>query len=363
MSTFSFSQLAIKSVAAAVPAHVHTFDQSSRRAARFSKQMGIYEVHISVTEQTALDLGYVALKQALAHVGWQAQDLDLLIFDTQTPDFRGAVGDSLLLHKYLQLKESCAVFDMTMGCAALPYLITVAGSLMNSSPDLHRAAILTGDSKWINFKDTAEIEATAAHLSGEGTGVMLLERAPAAPLTTQIFAQGQGYLHLFNLPSLKNTWQRSEEYILPDGARWHVGSSNNKNYMNGMAIHEFVTGPVCDHIKKLWGDKLDSFDYVVFNQSNQQMLDCVCANLKLSPEKMLTSLKHYGNTSCASPLVTICDHSNELNAGAHLFSACSGIGLTWGFMDYHLPANAVLPIIPTDHRFTEHMLQPVTSEA
>ncbi len=74
MSTFSFAQLAIKCVAAAVPAHVHTFDQSSRRAARFSKQMGIDEVHISVTEQTALDLGYVALKQALAHVGWQAQD-------------------------------------------------------------------------------------------------------------------------------------------------------------------------------------------------------------------------------------------------------------------------------------------------
>ena len=157
MSTFSFAQLAIKCVAAAVPAHVHTFDQSSRRAARFSKQMGIDEVHISVTEQTALDLGYVALNSALEHVGWQPQDLDLIIFDTQTPDFRGAVGDSLLLHKYLQLKESCVVFDMTMGCAALPYLITVAGSLMNSSPDLHRAAILTGDSKWINFKDAAEI--------------------------------------------------------------------------------------------------------------------------------------------------------------------------------------------------------------
>lgn len=49
MSTFSFSNLAIKAVAAAVPAHVHTFDPNSRRAARFSKQMGIEQMHISLT--------------------------------------------------------------------------------------------------------------------------------------------------------------------------------------------------------------------------------------------------------------------------------------------------------------------------
>lgn len=365
MSSFSFEQISIKAVAAAVPAHVHTFDQSSRRAKRFSQQMGIDEVHISLTEQTSLDLGYVALANSLEYVGWPAQELDLVIFNTQSPDFRGGVGDSILLHKYLNLREDCAVFDLPVGCAALPYLMAIAGSMMSCAHDINKVAILAGDTKWMQYESSEEISTKAIHLSGEGTGVMLLERNSVGTpsLNVEIFAQGKGYLNLFNLPSLKNAWHRSEEYILPDGARWHVGSSDSKNYMNGMAIHEFVTQEVCSRLKERWGTKLPNYDFFAFHQANQQILNLLCTNLGIAPERMLSSLKHYGNTSTASVLITLCDNDTKLKEGGHVFSASYGMGFTWGFIDLVLPPNVVLPIVSTEHSFTEHMLQPVPAES
>lgn len=363
MSTFSFSHIALKTVAAAVPAHVHTLDPSSRRAARFSKQMGIDEVHISLTEQTALDLGYVALNQTLSHVGWEAPELDLVIFNTQSPDFRGGVGDSNLLHKYLELKESCAVFDLTVGCAALPYVLAVAGSMMSYADDIKKVAVLIGDTKWMQYHNPEEISAAPVHLSGEGTAVMLLEKEDAPTLKVELFAQGQGYLHLLNLPSLKNSWQRSTDYLMPDGAHWHVGDLDNKHYMNGMAIHEFVTQDICARIKERWGDKLSDFDYFAFHQANGQILSAVCTNLGIAPERMLSSLKHYGNTSGASALITLCANADQLRDGGHIFSASYGMGLSWGFVDMTLPAQAVLPVTTTEQRLTEHMLQPLTPEA
>ena len=89
MASFSFFNIAIRAISTAVPVDVKKFDLSDRQAARFVKQMGIEQVHISLSEQTIVDLGYVALKQALAKANWSTDDLDLLIVNTQSPDFAG----------------------------------------------------------------------------------------------------------------------------------------------------------------------------------------------------------------------------------------------------------------------------------
>ena len=76
MASYSFEHVAIRALATAVPDHVKTFDQSTPKVQRFVKQIGIEQVHISVSEQTPVDLGYVALNEALAQSGWDASCLD-----------------------------------------------------------------------------------------------------------------------------------------------------------------------------------------------------------------------------------------------------------------------------------------------
>ena len=154
MSKLSFNNVAIRAITAAAPSHVQVIDTEIRTNARFVAQMGIAQRHISVTEQTSLELGYVAVKDALDKAGWQTSDLDLLIFNTQFPDFN--VGNSFLLQHYLSLRPDCLVFDQIVCCAALPYVLTTACTYLQQ-PNIKRAAIVlrTFGTKKIDFLEMA----------------------------------------------------------------------------------------------------------------------------------------------------------------------------------------------------------------
>lgn len=376
MSSFSFDHLTLRTVAAAVPRHVITLDTSERRVAKFVKQMGIKQVHISITQQTPLDLGAVALEQALAHVGWQAQDLDLVLFDTQSAYFYGGVGESSLLHHYFNLRENCAVFDLPVGCSAFPYSLTTACAMAQNSADIKRIALFNGDITWHKFHSKDELLRQQEHLFGEGTGVVLLEKnnapgtggapgAGGAPITTKLFALGHGYQDLFFYPNASHIWNlTAPSLVMPDGTQvaHEPGDSKLSLYMNGIAIHEFSTTKIANSIKEHYGAALKDFDYYVFHQANRQILQALTTSLELDPAKVLISLEHYGNTSAASALITICAQLAELKRPAHVFNASFGIGLSWGFSDFVLEPGTILPIIETDHHFTEHCLQPVTPE-
>ena len=361
MASFSFSNIAIRAISTAVPVDVKKFDLSDRQAARFVKQMGIEQVHISLYEQTIVDLGYVALKQALAKANWSTDDLDLLIVNTQSPDFAGGAGDAALLHYYMGLKESCAFFDTSMGCAAVPTLLTIAGSLLNNQQQPKRIAIVTGDTMWNQYRDKLSIESKTHMLAGDSASVLLIEKQESAPtIETMLFGDGSGYKHLIFLAGVKSVWHQSDSYIVPDGAQVSIDNSTQwSGYMNGIAIHEFATGRVCESIKKYYNDKLNSYDYVVFHQANKQIVKTLATKLQLDSSKVLSSLDRYGNNSSASPLLVICDHLSKLDHDVHIFNASFGIGLSWGFSDFVLSPDVVCPIIETEQHFTEHMLKPV----
>lgn len=363
MPSFQFSNVAIKAIATAVPANIKKFDISNRQTARFVKQMGIEQVHISITEQTAVDLGYVALQQALDKVGWSASDLDMLIVNTQTPDFIGGAGNAALLHHYMKLNENCGILDTSAGCAAVPHVLSIAGSVLESQSHVNRIAAVIGDIQWMSYCNPEHIESTDHMLFGESVGVVLLEKQKHAPeLEIKLFADGDGYKYLMILNGVKNLWhQNGTEVQMPDGARftsnfsgkmWHI-------YMNGIAIHEFSTGRVCDCIKEYYGSKLNNYDYIVFHQANKQIINTLTSNLNLDASKVLSSIANYGNNSGASPLVAICDHLYDIKDSVHIFNASFGIGLTWGFVDFILNPDVVCPIVYTDHVFKEHACVPV----
>lgn len=363
MSSFTFHNVALRAFAVAVPRHVITADTSDRRTAKFVKQMGVEQVHLSITEQTPLDLGYVALKHALAQVGWQPQQLDCVVFDTQVPDFWGGSGNSSLIHHYLDLREDCATLDLTVGCAAFPYALSVACSILSSSSDVKRLALLIGDCVWYLQGSKAELLANKQHLFGDATGVVLLEKSDfghTPEIKTKLFAQGHGYINLFAAPSGRDNWHMdADQFVLPTGITVANHQGRVLMHMNGMAIHEFSTGKVVDTIKEHYGAKLQDFDYYVFHQANRQILDAITARLELNPDQVLISFDQYGNTSSCSALTTICHQLHDLDKPARIFNASFGIGLAWGFSELVLEPGTVSAIIETDHHFTEHVLKPV----
>lgn len=362
MSKLSFNNVAIRAITAAAPSHVKVIDTGIRTNARFVAQMGIAQRHISVTEQTSLELGYVAVKDALDKAGWQTSDLDLLIFNTQFPDFN--VGNSFLLQHYLSLRPDCLIFDQIVCCAALPYVLTTACTYLQQ-PNIKRAAIVLGDTVWSMYPNKKALLQADRFTFGDGTAVMLLEQVDhAPPLDTYLYADGSGFKYLFNSTySIRNAWRNYERYLTPDGTphgKRDLGYSYY--YMNGFYITLFASKNMSDQIKQIWSDQISAYDYYAFHQGNKQIIDMLSLALHLPKHKVLTSFEEYGNTNGASPLITLCHRLAHNEQAMHIFNASMGAGLAWGFTDMQLDPNVIQPVLFTDLVFDDLLFKEVTAE-
>lgn len=103
--------------------------------------MGLFRRHITVTEHTGLDYSLKVVKCVLERYWWDKYSLDVLIVDVQTPDIFSGTGAVMPLPRYLELPENCAVFDMTVGCAASPYALDIVCNYLRPS-DIHRVGLV-----------------------------------------------------------------------------------------------------------------------------------------------------------------------------------------------------------------------------
>ena len=119
MAHLTFPNIKIRAVAAAPPVYTQVVDTLDPFLAKFVAQMGISHRHISLTEQTALDLGYVALQQALDKAGWDKDELALVIFNNQTPDYCGGAGNAMTpVASLVTPSPSFAIASLIRWCTA-----------------------------------------------------------------------------------------------------------------------------------------------------------------------------------------------------------------------------------------------------
>src|SRR5271165_4762374 len=89
-----------------------------------TKMSGITERRVTAPGQTASDLAYTAAQRLLAARNIPAEEIDLIVFATQTADYQ-IPATACVLHGRLGLSESCAAFDINLGCSAFPYALSV----------------------------------------------------------------------------------------------------------------------------------------------------------------------------------------------------------------------------------------------
>lgn len=361
----SFNNIAIKAVAAAVPSFVQKIiDHHDRYSSFFQKNVGVKQRHISITEQTCLDLGYIALQNALAKAQWEASSLELVIFNTQTPDFCGGTSNSVMLHHYMNLPEECSCFDISQGCSGYAYALSTACALMNNS-NIRRAAVLFGDNQWSTYRNKEELLADNNFTAGEGTGAILLERISddnnANTMNFTLFTKGSGYKHMCHYDTgFKNKWRypgADGEYLLPDGNHYSHG-----NYKDAIEFNYFVTDTIANKIEQAFGKNIHCYDYYILSQTMLTAWIALVKRLGIDQSKAPISLDHYANTSESTPVLTMCHNLTDLAQSAHIFTACFGIGFSWGFCDFVLNPGCVCPVVATDHRFDEHFLRPYNGD-
>lgn len=355
MTLYSLKGIKVAGIAGAVPKIVvHTDDFAALHGEdavkRVQKMTGITEFRVTSKNQTAGDLGYAAAKELIEKFHVDLDSIQILVFVSQAPDYKKP-ATACVLQKRLGLSKDCMAFDVNQGCSGFIYGVTTAGSLMMAS-NAQRALVITADtaSKFVNPEDRS-----TALISGEAGCATLLEKdEQAEEMKAVICTDGNRYKAII-VPAggSRNPDAPDEVYLWPDGNK----RSLYNIYMNGMDVFEFTTTEVPRTISEFLdttGTTMDDYDKVVLHQANGYILKQLSRKCKIPKEKMPISLDKYGNTSCVTIPLTICDTYGDVDDGKkNLLMSGFGVGLSWGVMSATVATERVLPVIETDECFTE----------
>lgn len=313
-----------------------------KKIKRFVKTAGVKERYIGNGKQTAADLCYSAALNVFQETDIQREEIDVLIFITQNPDYK-TPSTAFVLQKRLGLSQNCICFDVNMGCTAFLHGAYIA-SAMISAGQAGKVMVLIGDAHLVHAKtdDTAE-----TMMFGEAGSAVVLEKG-TDDFIMDLFSDGEGFDIIMN--ACGERFQTSDDK--PDVTTY-------KYYMDGGEVFNFSVTKVPEAIHHFCNKNkrtLQDFDKIVLHQANVFILKHIANELEVSDEEIAISMDRYGNTNGASIPVTIVDmveNDKELPDTMDLLVSGFGIGLSWGVMSMKIAKSAVLPFIYSDDYYRE----------
>lgn len=359
MAVFSFSNVKIAGIAAAVPSNVEkTTSYNSvfgeEEVKKFMDQTGILETRRTSKHQTVCDLGYVAAKKILEERSISPQDIGAIVFASHSPDYRRP-ATAFILQKRLGIPTSAVVFDISLGCSSLIYGVQVLGAMMQSS-DVKKALLITGDTAG---KSVFPTDRSSVMLFGEAGAALLLEKTDEEYKITSILkSDGEGYRYMI-IPGggYRNLNPTDEVFDCKDGNKRTLYNS----FIQGTAVFTFTIFDVPQLIKEFLeytNTTTDDYDSFAFHQANLYILRQIAKKTNIPIERMPISLHKYGNTSGASPLVSlIYEYAEKPEKKLINTMFCGfGIGVSFGVFSALVDTRYIYPIIEDDSVFTEGII-------
>ncbi len=334
-----------------VPIESHNENFGEETVAKFSEMTGVKSVCQAVSEQTASDLGYEAANFLIKEIHLNRDDIGLLVFVTQKPDYR-TPSTAFILHGRLGLSKDCCCFDINLACSGYIYgLHTVFSMLQNSDKDT--ALLITGDT---SRRTISPLDRTMVMLFGDAGSATIIKREDAKPTKFALRTDGSRYKAIIT-PSgaYRNMYGKREPYIWGDG----IMRSDYHTQMKGMDVFGFSITDVPKLMKDFLIElnrSVDEYDCFALHQANIYILKQIQRKLKIPNSKMPVTIDRFGNTSCNSIPLVLSDAFGEIpSKEIHLFLGGFGAGLSWAVADIFLNTNNIYPVIYTD-RFWEQSI-------
>lgn len=334
MAYLSFNGVGVTALAAAVPKNVidnykYTKYFDEKQVKQLVDKIEIYERRFADEKTCSSDLCYAAAERLLNDNNIDRSEIDLLIFISQTPDYR-MPATSVILQNRLGLLHSTIAFDISLGCSAFLYGLSVAFSMIKNG-SIRKALILDGETR---SKVYSQKDRRTAFLFGDGGIAALVEKNDKfgeswfslnsdGSREDLIKINGGGY----RMPSSAET---IKEKIVDEYGNIR---SEEQGYMNGADVFNFVLSEIPKDIKRLFDYSncdIDKCDYYVFHQANNFINKCLAKKLKLDNSKIPSTVEKYGNTSSVSIPLTIVDQlKNRMNGNKLIMMSAFGVGMTW----------------------------------
>ena len=335
MAFLEFKNVRIAGFAAGVPKNVASnlhpteYDNVSKDYAPedFVKTTGVMERRYSF-ELTTSDLCYAAAEQLIVDLGWEKNEIEGIIFVSQTPDYI-LPATACILQDRLGLSKECYTADVSLGCSGWVYGLSITASLVGSG-SLKKALVLCGDAKGRAKSSVRRLNP----LFGSAGTVTALEYQEGTPAMQFHFGTDGGGFDAIITPdggSRSPMTVDSFNYYDFEGSEMHRLQSR----MKGMDVFSFGITTAPKSVKKLgehFGFNYLDADYYVFHQANMKMNDMIVKKLKLPKEKVPSSMYHFGNTNGGSiPMTIVAELKGKVEDKPTSFVCCGfGVGLSWG---------------------------------
>lgn len=331
MAVLKTTRARIAGVTCSYPAQEVTTAATAERLGTDAKRVfamtGIESRRVAPPDLCASDLCADAAERLLAALRWDKNSVNALIFLSQTPD-HVLPATACLLQKKLGLSNSCVCFDINMGCSGYVYGLMTAASFVEAG--LGRVLLLVGDT--IN-RICSEDDRSVAFLFGDAGSATALERGEENA-TFVVGTDGGGAGHLI-IRAGQCRQRATPELCLRTEVEQANIRSPQELYMNGSEVLAFALREVprlFDQLQKESEIDKDRFDAVVMHQANQFMLDGLARKMGLVKDRVPSSVRLFGNTSCASIPVTLscCLRDKLKNSRMNVAMLGFGVGWSWG---------------------------------
>jgi 3-oxoacyl-[acyl-carrier-protein] synthase-3 len=281
---------------------------------------GIRERRIAAPEEAMTDLALPAARQALEQAGVDPADVDLIVVATVTPDSTFPTTSALLAD--LLGSPAAAAYDLLAGCTGFVYALAQAYGMVAAGLS-QRALVVGGDvlSKIVNWRDRS-----TCVLFGDGAGAVVLEFVDQGGfLGFELGADGAGGIHL-TLPAGGSRLPASAETIAAEQHFIH---------QNGREVYKFATRVLVSSAEQVLAAcdlTVDDVDVYIPHQANLRIIDHAVRKLGIPPERVVTNVDRYGNTSSGSIPLALADAAADgrLQPGKLVLMTGMGAGLTWG---------------------------------
>jgi 3-oxoacyl-[acyl-carrier-protein] synthase-3 len=265
---------------------------------------GIVERHVAAENEFTSDLAFQASLKAIEAAGIEANEIDLIIIATTTPD-QPFPSTACILQDKLGIKNGGAAFDIQAVCGGFVYALNTADMYIKGGQA--KTALVIGAEVMTRLLDWND--RTTCVLFGDGAGAVIL-RASSEPgiVASKLHA---------------------------DGSHREMLKSDPLIYMDGKAVFKFAVKVLSEVVEELLEDqKLSGTDihWLVPHQANIRIIEATAKKLGLGMDKVVVTVATQGNTSAASiPLaLDTAVRDGRVKIGQNILLEAVGGGFTWG---------------------------------
>jgi len=283
------------------------------------QRIGIKERRILKGGEATSYMGAEAVKGLLEKTGTKAEDIELIICATVTPDFHFPSTANLISHKAGLVKAWG--YDVSAACSGFLFALNTATQFIKSGT--HKKVIVVGADMMSSITDYTD--RTTCPLFGDGAAAVMIEEVEEdfglKDAILEVDGGGARYLHMKGGGSLNPATHETVEN------RQHFV------YQEGKAVFKVAVSKMADvsvEVMERNNIKSEELNWLVPHQANMRIIEAVARRMGIKKEQVMINIEKYGNTTAATIPLCLWEYESQLKKGDKIILAAFGGGFTWG---------------------------------